>query len=198
MTLTASELDSLRFHMGHGNINTGAYPNTAEGMYELYYNVISPQLSTNTETSSTTAVTAGTTQAITLGSVSNITVNTRLIVDVGDLAEIVTVKSISGSAVTCTFANAHPSSGYPVAVMAGLPRLRMLIHSADKAWATLQSSSVTGTAGIKQLGNGEIEWFEGGAVYKQVLQHYNGIVAQISRLIRVAPVGGGSGRVELY
>lgn len=198
MTLSTAELDSLRFHLGYGNINVGAYPLTPEGFYELFYNVISPNLSTNTETTSTTAVTAATTTAITLGSVSNIAVNTRLVVDVGDLAEIVTVKSISGSAVTCYFANAHPASGYPVAVMSGLTRLRLLVHSADKAWSTMQSASVTSSAGIKQLGNGEIEWFPGGAVYRQVLEHYNGIVSQIARLVRVGESGGAGGSMELY
>lgn len=198
MAITTAELDSLRFHLGYGNINVGAYPNTPEGFYELFYNVIGPQLSTNTETTSTTAVTAASTTAITLGSVTNVTAGTQLVVDVGDAAEITVVKSVSGMVATCYFANAHPSSGYPVMVMSGLARLRYLLHTADRVWQKLQSSQITNTAGIHELGNGEIKFFPNGEVYRRTLGHYNGIVEQISRLVRVTSNTGSSGRYELY
>ena len=128
--------------------------------------------------------------AITLASVTGIAAYTRLVIDVGDDAEIVTVRSVSGSAVTATFAKAH-TQPYPVAIESGTAVLRTLLHSADAAYDRLRSSSITKTAGLKQLGKGEIEWFEGGYVLRDTLAHYRSIQQQISDLVRVSIAGGG-------
>ena len=61
----------------------------------------------------------------------------------------------------------------------------MLLADADKAWQTLQSEDITGTAGLKQLGQGEIEWFPGGSVLGETLKHYQSIQNSISSLVRV-------------
>lgn len=200
MALSTSEIESLRAHLAYGNVNVGAYPNSPDGFLDLFTNVIGPNLSAGTETTATTAIAAGSTTTVTPVSMTGIAVNVRLIVDVGDLAEFVTVKSLpSASTFSAVFAHSHPATGYPIATVSGVSRLRMLLHSADKAWNTLQSSRITGTAGIKQLGKGEIEYFEGGAVYSQTLQHYKGIVANISQLVRVRPESSGAtSRYELY
>jgi hypothetical protein len=191
MTLSVSEIENLRFHLGYGNIGVGAYPYTPDGFYELFNDVVSPNLTTGNETSSTTAVTAGTTATITVVSATGIAVHTRLVIDTGDQAETVVVKAILGTSVTAYFGTAHAVTGYPVCVESGVTRLRTLLHSADKAWATLQSASVTSSAGIKQVDRGAIEWFPDGSVFSQTLGHYKGIVAQIARLVRVMPVGMG-------
>lgn len=201
MSLTTAEIESVRHHLGWGNISVAAYPYTPDGFYEVFNQIVSPNLSVDTETTSTTSVTAAGNATLTLGVVTNITANTRLLVDVGDAAEIVTVRSVSGLTVTAAFTKVH-AQPYPVAVMCGVARLRMLIYSADTAWSKLQSASVTGTSGIKQLGQGEIEWFSPSAVYQSVLTHYLGICMQLSSLVRV-PMNDesrsrGSAQLEVY
>lgn len=199
--LTDSEIQSLRFHLGYGNIDIGAYPYTPDGFLEVFEQVIAPNLQTAEETTGSTAVAAASTTTVTVGDIAGIVANARLVVDVGDLAEVVVVKSVGGSAFTAYFANAHPASGYPVAVMSGLARLRLLLHSADKAWAKLQSASITSTAGLKSLGKGSIEWFEGGRVLKDTREHYYAVAQSIAELVRVRPVAGraiGARRIEAY
>ncbi len=200
MALSDSEIQSLRRHLGYGNVSVGAYPYTPDGFYELFTQVIAPNLQTALETSSTTAVTAGTTQSITLGAVTGIAAYTRLVVDVGDDAEIVTVKAVSGSAVTAAFAKAHTSAGYPVAIESGTSTLRMLLHAADRAYDALVSSKVTSSAGLRSVGQGEVEWFEGGMVLKGVLSAYRAISNEIGYLVRVRPLwaSGCSGQLEAY
>ena len=192
MALSTAEVESLRFHLGYGNMSVSGHPYTSDGFYEIFTQIISPNLSTSTETTSTTSVSAAGITTITLGSVTLITPYTRLIVDVGDAAETVVVRAVSGSTITATFAKAH-TQPYPVAVLSGVSRLRQLLHSADTAWATLQSADITGSAGIKQLGQGEIEWFAPSAVYLSVLRHYTGICEEISKLVCVPLAGSSEG-----
>ena len=53
MVLTASEVEAIRFHLGYGNINVGAYPYTPDGFYELFTDVVAANLSTGAETTAT-------------------------------------------------------------------------------------------------------------------------------------------------
>lgn len=195
MALTDAEVESLRFHLGYGNIGIGAYPSTPDGFYELFSDVIAPNLTTGTETTSTTAVAAAGIQAVTPAAMTDIVVGARLYIDVGDDAEVVVVKSVSVTAFTARFTLTHPSSGYPVALDSGTARLRALLHTATRAWERKQSSSVTKTAGLKSVGQGEVEWFEGGKVLADTEAHYRAIVGEISRLVRVAPCDDGLGVV---
>lgn len=201
MSLTTPELDSLRFHLGYGNLSTAAEPYTPDTYYEVFSGIVSPYLSTGTETSSSTSVTAGSTAAITVVSATNISVYGQLIVDVAEQAEVVTVKSVSGTSVTAYFAKAH-SSTYPVATMSGLGRLRLLLHDADLAWRALTSAEVGGSAGISSVDKNDVVFFRGFAVLKGRLQHYQSVVSAISSLVQVPPQwagnGGGGGRLEAY
>lgn len=199
MTLSASELDEVRLHLQYGNIGIGAYPYTPDGFYEVFSSVVSPYLSTGTETSATTAVTASSTTTVTPLSMTNIVVYGRLIVDVGDEAEIVTVKAISGSTFVAAFLKAHAATGYPIATNSGLARLRMLLHDANKAFASMTGATVTSSAGLKSVGRGAVEWYGQGAVFEAVKQQYLGIVEQISALVQVPMVDTGRvTRMEMY
>lgn len=185
MALTTAEVESLRYHLGWGNVSVAASPYTPDGFYEVFSQVVAPNLSTATETTATTAVTAGSTTAVTPGDMTDIVVGAQLIVDVGEAAEIVVVRSVTLTTFSAAFANAHPSSGYPVMLMSGKARLRYLLAVADRLWTRMQSSTVTGTFGIKQLGQGEIEWFAPSSVYQGVVNQYVGTVHQLSMLVRV-------------
>lgn len=197
MAISDSEVESLRFHLGYGNINVGAYPYTPDGFKELFKDVVAPNLTGDVETSSVTPITGGNVATVTPLSMTGIVTNARLVVDVGDDAEIVAVRSVTVTAFSARFAKAH-SAGYPVALLGGQARLRLLLGQADTAWQALQDPSVGSTAGLKQVDKGDVEWFQGFQVLKDRLSHYRSITAQISSLVRVPMCGEqGRGRQEL-
>lgn len=199
MALTTAEIEELRLHLQYGNIGVGAYPSSPDGFYELFYDVVSPYLSTGTETSATTAITANTTTTVTPVSMTNIIVYGRLIVDVGDEAEVVTVKAITGSTFVAAFKKAHAATGYPIATNSGVARLRMLLHDANKAYATMTGTTITSSAGLKSVGRGAVEWFGAGAVLSSVQQQYRAILEQIASLVQVPVNGDGrTTRLEMY
>ncbi len=191
MAVTDAEKESLRFHLGYGNIDYGAYPYTPDGFKELFEQVIQPNLTGSTDTSATTVVTAGATVTVTPVSMTDIVARARLVVDVGDDAEIVVVKSVTLTTFTAAFQKAHPASGYPVSLLGGQARLRMMLHQADKAWEALQNGEIGDTAGLKKVD--EVEFYQGRWVEKGKLAQYEIIVSQLSSLVRVQPVRAGNG-----
>lgn len=192
MSLTASEIESLRAIMSYGNIALGGHPYTPDGWLEVFSGVVAPNISTDTETSATTLVAPGVVTVTPLV-MTNIVVAAQVIVDVGEDAEIVMVKATTPTAFTARFARAHATTGYPIAVMSGKARLRYLMAKADALWEKTKGSSISQTAGLKQLGQGEIEWFSGGkGVLDDVMYQYVAVVRDIADLIRV-PIGPGSG-----
>jgi hypothetical protein len=188
--------------LGYGNISVGAEPYTPDTFYEVFANVVSPYLSTGVETSSVTAITAGSTTVVTPVSMAGISVNERLVIDVAEQAEIVTVKAVSGSTFTAYFTKAHTSAGYPVSTLRGVGRLRILLAQADAAWQAMTSLDVAASAGLKSVDKGDVEWFQGYQVLTGRLSHYKSIVYSISSLVRVQPLwhqsGGRSSRLEAY
>lgn len=186
--LTNTEVERLRGHLGYGMIQVGGYPWTPDGFFELFYNVIAQYLSSAAETTATTAITANTIAVVTPASMTGIAVNERLIVDVADDAEIVTVKAVTLTTFTARFLKAHTAAGYPISIDSGVPRLRYLLTQADLAWAALLDKSVGNSSGLKSLAREEVVWFGPYAVLKGKLDHYKAIVLEIARLIRVEPV----------
>ena len=202
-SVTASEIESVRFHLCYGNISVAAYPYTPDGFFEVFTQVVQPNLTTNTETSATTAIVpppgggGGVVVTVTPLDMTNVTPGTRLFVDNADDLEIVVVKSLpSPSSFSARFLRAHPATGYLVAVESGVARLRMLLHTADKFWQRLQTSL---PAGIKRAN--EVEFYQGRA-RKDRRAEYEDVVDEISKLVRVRPLSaGGSGspsRLEGY
>ncbi len=161
MALSTSEVLSLRFHLGYGNISIDGWPYSPDGFVALFEQVIAPNLDGSTETTATTAITAGTSATVTPVAMTGIVAHAKLVVDVGDDVELVTVRSVTVSTFTAKFAKAHPSSGYPVALMGGHARLRLLLNQAETAWQAIQDASVGATAGLKQVDKGDVEWFQG-------------------------------------
>jgi len=199
MALSDSEIESLRYHLGYGNIGLGVSMYTPDGFKELFDQIISPYLTGDTETTATTAITAGASVTVTPASMTGIVPYAKLVVDVGDDVELVMVRSVGVTTFTAKFAKAHPASGYPIALMGGHARLRLLLNQADNAWQAMQDPSVGATAGLKQVDKGDVEWFGGFQVMKDRLRHYQEIVGQIASLVRVEPVGRGtSSQTSLY
>jgi hypothetical protein len=199
LALTTSEVESLRFHLGYGNAGVGAYPYTPDGFQAIFEQVVAPNLTGSTETTATTAISAGSTTTVTPVSMTGIVVHAALVIDVGPAAEMVQVRSVTATTFTATFSLEHPASGYPVALMGGHARLRWLLSKADAAWVALQDATIGDTAGLKQVDKGDIEWFPGFEVLDNRKQHYAAIVEQISSLVRVEPVRRGrTGLMEAY
>lgn len=183
MPLTAAEVEAIRVHLGHGALKlANAY--TADGFWEVFHQIVAPNLDERESTTATTAVASAGNATVTVAALDGIVPHARLVVDVGDDAETVVVRSVSGSAFSARFAKAHPV-GTPVQVESGVARCRLLLHAANRAWEKLQASSITQSAGIKQLGKGQIEWFGGGTVLAETANHFLAITDQLSHLVRV-------------
>lgn len=201
MALTTSEIESLRSHLRYGNVGVGAYPYTPDGFLVLFRDVIAPNLGVDTETTASTAVAVGI-ATVTPAVMTNIVVGATLVVDIGEDAEIVQVKAVAATTFTARFAKAHAATGYPVAVMSGKQRVRYLLAQADRAWAKLQASDITQTAGLKQLGQGEIEWTQGAkGVLDDIGMQYARIVSELASICRVQPRdhdGGNNVPLEMY
>lgn len=185
MALSTAEIESLRYHLGYGNVGIEALPYTDDGWWSIFDSVVSPYLGTGTETSSTTAITAGGTVEVTPAAMAGITAYAKLVVDVAEQAEVVTVKAVTASTFTAYFSKAHTAGGYPIATMSGIARLRMLLHDADIALAGITDISVAATAGLKSVDKEDVVWFEGRRVLGERVSHYRSIVATISSLVRV-------------
>lgn len=203
--LTSAEIEAVRFHLDYGNISVGGYPYTPDGYFELFTNVVAEYLTTGAETTAATAVTADTIVTVTPASMTGITANSRLVIDVDTDQEIVVVKSVTPTTFTARFAKAHTGT-YPVAVDSGVQRLRRLLALAEAAYAALTSEDTGAAAGVKKVD--EIEFFGGAknsgtSVLDGKLAHYRAIVERIASLIRV-PIncreqGCGSGtQLETY
>lgn len=173
-------------HLGYGNIGTGTSAYSPDGFKELFDEVISVYLTGSTETTTTTSATAGATTTITPASMTGIVAHAQLVIDVAEAIEVVSVRAVTATTFTAYFAKAHTGT-YPVALMGGYARLRLLLHRAEQAWTAMFDPSVGATAGLKQVDKGDVEWFAPGSVIKDRLNHYRSIVMQISSLVRVPP-----------
>ncbi len=196
MAVSDDEIESLRYHLGYGNVDSGGYPYTPDGFLELFRHVIQPNLTSGAETTASTSASAGN-STVTVGSLTDIAANARLVVDVGDAAEIVVVRSTGVLTFSAVFANAQ-TAPYTVAVRGGEQRLRLLLHRADASWQAMQSGDVGDVAGIKRI-EGDVEWFPGGDTLKGRERAYRSIQFELSRLVRVPVADSGcGGQLEVY
>jgi hypothetical protein len=211
--LTREETESVRFHLGYGNLQVGAYPWTPDGFFELFTNVLAVYLSDGLVTSSTTSISVASGPAVVVvtpaamsgtlgdGTTSSITAGQRLIVDCDDDAEIVVVKAVTATTFSARFAKTHTSDGYPVAVESGTARLRYLLHRADRVHEQAMGSMISAVAGIQSVDKGEVVYFGRSGILKATFDQYAAIVAEMASLLRVPPVqigGGGGARMEAY
>jgi hypothetical protein len=196
MAVTDDEIESLRFHLSYGNLAEDG-PYTADGFRAVFYQVIQPNLTGGAETTATTSVGEAGIATVTVGSLTGIAANARLVVDVGDAAETVVVRATGVLSFTATFALPH-TQPYPVAVMGGQARLRLLLHRADAAWQAMQAGDVADVAGIKRI-EGDIEYFKSAELLRAREKAYETIVRQLAKLCRVKPADQGcSGQLEAY
>lgn len=205
--LTAAEIESLRFHLGFGNLQVGAYPWTPDGFFELFTNVIAVWLSDSPPTSATTAIDASAGPVIatvTPLDMTTVAASCRLVIDCDDDTEVVVVKSVTATTFTAKFKLSHDASGYPLALETGTSRLRYLLHRADRVHEAMLGIETGVTAGIASVDKGEVVSIGQNSVLRGHYAQYKAIVGEISSLVRVeslAPdvtAGGPVTQLEAY
>lgn len=190
MPASDAEIETLRFHLGYGNIGVGAQPYTSDGFKDLFYTVIAPNLSEGASTTAVTEIAVAGLAVVTPASMTGIAAYMPLVVDVGEDAERIIVRSTTPTSFRARFTKAHPEPGYPIAVESGLTRLRGLLFDAHASHKGLTDGSIAKTAGLKSVGRGAVEWYGGaaGSVLDGKLEHYLTIIGQLSSLVRVEPI----------
>lgn len=198
MPASTQEIEAVRFHLGYGNLGTGATPHTPDGFFELFHDVAKRYLNEAEETTASTAIAAGVV-TVTPADMTGIASHVRLVVDVGTDAETVVVRSTTALTFTARFANAHTGT-YPIAVESGLTRLREMLVALEREHKAITGGSVSQASGLKQVGRGAVEWFAADSKLKTTWQTYRSLVGQLSSLVRIAPWGdpGASSRMEAY
>ncbi|HEX5076797.1 MAG TPA: hypothetical protein VFW03_26555 [Gemmatimonadaceae bacterium] len=186
MAVTDDEIESLRFHLGFGNLSEDG-PYTADGFRAVFYQVVQPNLTAGAETTASTAASVGL-STVTVVSLTGIVARARLVVDVGDAEEIVVVRSVGVLSFSAVFAAAH-AANFPVAVMGGEARLRMLLGRADSAWQSMQAADIGDDAGLKRI-EGDLEWFQGDERLRIRRSLYEATVAELAWLCNVEPRRG--------
>jgi protein involved in polysaccharide export with SLBB domain len=149
MALLDSEVARIKYELGWNLLTIGALPYI--GHASIFEQVIQPYLDSGASTTSATAVTAATTAtpvALTLASATDFAAGDRVVIDVDERQEVVTVQSITGAAITVQLTKAH-SGTYPVTVDGGETIIRELLQRLRTV--SEQTSDASGTAGIKQV-----------------------------------------------
>ncbi len=158
MALLDSEIARIKWHLGYNLLSVGATPYI--GVAAVFEQVIQVYLEGTASTTSTTSVSAATTPApvtLTLLSATGFNPSDKVVIDVDSRQERVTVQSVAGSTISVILTKAH-SGTYPVSVEGPDTIVRDILQRCDDAWSAY--STALSSAGLKQLGQGEIEWFE--------------------------------------
>ena len=199
MALLDSEIARIKWHLGFNVLSVGAEPYF--GYVSIFDQVIQPYVAAGASSTSSTSVTAATTPTpvtLTLASATGFVAGAACIVDVDSRQERATIQSVSGSTITLLLSKAH-SGTYPVAIEGPESIVRDVLSKCDAAW-TAYSEAIT-NAGLKQLGQGEIEWFPEGSGNGALSSARATLTAwrnELGSLLGLAPNGGPSLRCELY
>jgi hypothetical protein len=163
MALTTSDVERIRVELGYNALEVGAEPYV--GVVAIFSQVIQVYLNSGASTTSATVVVAATTPTpvtITLASDTGFAAGNRVVVDVDDRQEVVTVQSLAAPAITALLSKAHTGT-YPVSVEGGETIVRRIldkIRMVDDA----QSDAMLSAAGVKKVD--EIEFYDksGGSI----------------------------------
>jgi len=201
MALLDSELARIKWHLGFNLLDVGAVPYI--GVAAIFEQVIQPYLAGGATTTSATAVvvaSAPTPVTLTLASATGFSLLDPVIIDVDSRQERATVQRVNGSTITVLLSLAHTGT-YPVTVEGGESIVRDILKKCDTAW-TAYSEAIS-SAGIKQLGQGELEYFPEGrgssgllSSTRNTLRAWRGELA--SALGLAAPGNGGGTMTTLY
>lgn len=155
MSLLDSEVMAIRAELGFNVLTIGAMPYV--GYTSLFDQIIQPYTQGGAVTSCSTSVTAATTATpvtLTLASATGFAALDRVVVDVDDLQEIATIRSVSGSTISVVLSLAH-SGTYPVVVEGGESQIRDCLRRLRDIKNRLLSAAKT--AGLKRAE--DLEWY---------------------------------------
>lgn len=203
MALSASEVAQCKYQLGYPLTNVGAEPYISFSI--AFDQVIAPHMLAGAITSSATSVTAATTAtpvALTLADPSGFAVGQRVVVDVDDRQEIVTVQNLSGSALTVLLRKAH-SGTYPVTVEGGESIVRGILRECVKIGGSdgLLSKSAS-QAGLKRVD--EIEFYGDqvaitiSAQQRKLLNYWRDELASALGIENLRSSSGGGACVGVY
>ena len=203
MALTTGELDRIKSELGYNLLEFAAQPYI--GVAALFEQVIRPYLREGATTTSTTAVVAaprGALVSLVLASATGVTAFSKLAVDVDDLFEYATVRSITGSTVSVYLKKAH-SGTYPVTLDGGLQQIREALAALQAVREKMADPEIDETGALKKVD--EVEFHDvNGKSWLQLLQdqqrHWR---RELSSFLGVPQktdlnMGGGGGVCALY
>jgi hypothetical protein len=185
MAITDSEIERLRFFLGWGNLDVAAYPYTPDGFFEAFYDIVAPNLTTGAESTVAVSIAAAGIVTVTPAAMTDIVPWTRLVVDVGSDEETVTVRATTATTFTARFEKAHAAS-FPIAVDSGTTRLRSLLAKAEATLAEKTGTKISSAAGLKMVGQGEVEWFGVTSALMATDAQLLSIRRELSSLVRVS------------
>lgn len=153
-TLTDAEMDRIKYEVLDNVLDLGAVPYlTIHNVYGIIRDHVTG--STTPATSSSTTVTAAGPATLTLASVSGLAVGTRVVLDVDQSREVVTVRNVSGLAISVICTKPH-SGTYPVEIESALTIVRGMLT--DLEALNTRRQRAFNAAGIKSV-DGEVEFF---------------------------------------
>lgn len=154
-TLNADEMNRVRAEIGDTIVGYGALP-----YFDIraVYDVVRDNVSSSSvaATSSSTTVSAAGPTTITLASATGFEALQRIVLDVDDARETVTLRSLSGSVASVVCTKTH-SGTYPVQVESALTLVRGILSDLVTLEQTIRAQF--GSAGIKRVD--EVEFFGG-------------------------------------
>lgn len=159
MSLTTAELRRIKYELGYNVLASGAEPYI--GVHAVFEQVIATYMTGGASTTSATAVTAATTATpvtLTLTSATGFAAGDRVVVDVDDRQETVTVQSLSGTSMVVQLRLTH-SGTYPVVQEGGESIVRELLGRLRVVAAQIGDSATS--AGIKRVD--DVEFFGDGS-----------------------------------
>ncbi len=125
--LHTSEVQRLRYELGYNVLQVGAEPYI--GVTQMFEQVVQQYTTAGATTTSTTAVVASESPApatLTLASATGFAAGDRVVVDVDELAEVATIRALSGSTIVVLLHFAHTGT-YPISVEGGEGIIRELL-----------------------------------------------------------------------
>lgn len=201
-TLETIEMDRVKAEALDNVLGYGAVPYASiRAVYDIIRDNV--QSSSTDPTSSSTTVSAAGPTSLTLASATGISAGTRLVLDVDDAREVVTVRSVSGSVISVVCTKTH-SGTYPVEIESALTIVRGLL--ADLETLSQRARLLYQSAGVKSV-DGEIEFFgrsDGGGpldtimAARMAMRHELGRACGIDWIVREALSRSSVDRFEAY
>ncbi len=164
-TLSAAELNRVRYELGDNVLAIGAEPYI---WHVRLYDLVQQNVASDATaaTTSTTAVTAAGPASLTLASAAGVAQYTRLVLDADEQLEVVTVRSVLGAVVSVVCQKTHGGT-YNVEIESPLTMVRAKVAECVRLGRLVDDAVDTG--GVKKVD--EVEFFGDGSFTNSRLGH---------------------------